>query len=38
MMGENAFVEIGYILGLATMTGIAGQKLRRPLTATQEKS
>ncbi|HKK00036.1 MAG TPA: cation:proton antiporter [Desulfotignum sp.] len=31
MMNENAFVEIAAILGLATLTGIIGQKLRQPL-------
>ncbi|HKK99773.1 MAG TPA: cation:proton antiporter [Desulfotignum sp.] len=31
MMNENAFVEIAAILGLATLTGIVGQKLRQPL-------
>jgi Kef-type K+ transport system membrane component KefB/Trk K+ transport system NAD-binding subunit len=30
-MGNNAFVEIAGILGLATLTGIIGQKLRQPL-------
>ncbi len=31
MMGNNTFVEIAGILGLATLTGIIGQKLRQPL-------
>lgn len=31
MMNENSFVEIAAILGLATLTGIVGQKLRQPL-------
>jgi NhaP-type Na+/H+ or K+/H+ antiporter len=31
MVTENAFVEIAAILGLATLTGIVGQKLRQPL-------
>ncbi len=31
MMVENAFVEIAAILGLATLTGIIGHKLRQPL-------
>jgi len=31
MMTENAFVEIAAILGLATLIGIVGQKLRQPL-------
>lgn len=30
-MLENVFVEIAAILGLATLTGIIGQKLRQPL-------
>jgi len=31
MVNGNAFVEIAAILGLATLTGIVGQKLRQPL-------
>jgi len=31
MTVENSFVEIAAILGLATVTGIIGQKLRQPL-------
>jgi Kef-type K+ transport system membrane component KefB/Trk K+ transport system NAD-binding subunit len=31
MTAENSFVEIAAILGLATLTGIIGQKLRQPL-------
>lgn len=31
MIGENVFVEIAAILGIATLTGIIGQKLRQPL-------
>jgi Kef-type K+ transport system membrane component KefB/Trk K+ transport system NAD-binding subunit len=31
MFGGNEFVEIAAILGLATLTGIIGQKLRQPL-------
>jgi len=31
MITENAFVEIAAILGLATLIGIVGQKLRQPL-------
>ena len=31
MTGENTFVEIAAILGLATLMGIVGQKLRQPL-------
>jgi Kef-type K+ transport system membrane component KefB/Trk K+ transport system NAD-binding subunit len=31
MMNGNSFVEIAAILGLATLTGIIGQKLRQPL-------
>ena len=31
MIVENSFVEIAAILGLATVTGIIGQKLRQPL-------
>ena len=31
MMNGNSFVEIAAILGLATLTGIVGQKLRQPL-------
>ncbi|GAU08156.1 cation:proton antiporter domain-containing protein [Desulfoplanes formicivorans] len=31
MIAENVFVEIAAILGLATLTGIIGQKLRQPL-------
>lgn len=31
MTETNAFVEIAVILGLATLTGIIGQKLRQPL-------
>ena len=30
-MGNNIFLEIACILGLATLTGIIGQKLRQPL-------
>ncbi|ROQ90127.1 cation:proton antiporter domain-containing protein [Desulfosoma caldarium] len=31
MTGENSFVEIAAILGLATLLGMIGQKLRQPL-------
>jgi len=31
MTGANSFVEIAAILGIATLTGIIGQKLRQPL-------
>jgi Kef-type K+ transport system membrane component KefB/Trk K+ transport system NAD-binding subunit len=31
MIAGNAFVEIAAILGIATLTGIVGQKLRQPL-------
>ncbi|MBN2398704.1 MAG: cation:proton antiporter [Deltaproteobacteria bacterium] len=31
MFGENVFVEIAAILGIATLAGIIGQKLRQPL-------
>ncbi|MBN2327479.1 MAG: cation:proton antiporter [Candidatus Omnitrophica bacterium] len=31
MSGSDSFVEIAAILGLATLAGIAGQKLRQPL-------
>ncbi len=31
MLGENVFIEIAAILGIATVTGIIGQKLRQPL-------
>ncbi|MFN2257466.1 MAG: cation:proton antiporter [Desulfuromonadaceae bacterium] len=31
IVNENTFVEIASILGLATLTGIIGQKLRQPL-------
>jgi Kef-type K+ transport system membrane component KefB/Trk K+ transport system NAD-binding subunit len=31
MFGGNVFVEIAAILGIATLTGIIGQKLRQPL-------
>jgi NhaP-type Na+/H+ and K+/H+ antiporter len=31
MIEGNSFVEIAAILGLATVTGIIGQKLRQPL-------
>ncbi len=31
MLNENIFVEVAAILGLATLVGIVGQKLRQPL-------